>query len=850
MGVREGIDPLKLDETGWGVIFPTSNASGTGRQREAQTLREALQPLLEHRKAQAGSRYREYAGTDGLRPGETKSTFLARHGMGPGPADPDKAPYYLLLVGDPQAIPYRFQRELAVQYAVGRIHFDTLDEYAAYARSVVMAESGRVKLARNAAFFGAANPDDPVTKRCIDQLVEPLARTLKGGDRWDIQTILAAAATKARLASLLGGSETPALLFASGHGMGFPQDDPRQAPHQGALLCQDWSGPRQWRGPIPQDFYFAGEDVQDGAGLLGSIAFLHASFSAGTAAGDQASPRVQPQPDARPVDAAGNDALARLPQRLLGHPRGGMLAVVGWVDRLWGSSFDWEGAKQEAIVYEAGIKRLLNGYPIGSALEYFDQRYAGLSTELNTRLEDSKFGEIVPPEGLAELWTANNDMRSVVIIGDPAVRLPVVEEGGSYERPVITPVEPTKTTSPAPGLPSAAESAWTRIIGAVRDSQTRVSVALRRFAEKLAEVVSEPSGIQVRSYFSKRIPEIESVRAGFPDKEARPFAETHIELDGDRSVMMPIAKDGSVDEGLAKAHQELVARFAVHRATLFELMTSIVKTLEVEVTGASSQPEPAAGDGPGTSIFSPGVVPHELLAAWHALSASTAEDSRATETQRSESLRWQADLPADSQGASEAVARAQARLDAFGTALDAAEARLKAFASPSRALDRDQAGAVVSAAGMDPGRSTMPENATGGIAGIDLTQAERDWPDAMEQYHSYLIALTQCVEYPVWAETRVRGEIQAQTAITWSGNMDTVYLEPLGAERAAQHSQTLDLALTSTQLLLRKLEIICRGAALLTESASLSALPGGKILALPAAWRFVDSVLEEGKGPE
>ena len=411
-------DPQDLAEAGWGVVF-ASDASAE--------IIEALRPLLSLRQQQAGERFKRYEGAQGYRAGAGEAdrahAWLGRdpRKKAPGPADPRNVPFYLLLVGDPEAIPFRFQYELDVNYAVGRIHFDSVQAYASYAQSVVAEETrAQQEEALEAVFFGVRNRGDRATQLSADRLVAPLSKALtaNGGDAWKVQTLLAAEATRANLSRAVLAPQRPSLLFTASHGMGFPDGDARQLPDQGALLCQDWPGPLQHRGPIPADFYFSASDVPADANLGGLIAFHFACYGAGTPKFDDyahsAKVRAQIAPRA---------FVSALCQRELGLAQGGALAVVGHVERAWTYSFSWPGAGDDLTVFETALDQVMSGGRLGAAMNSFSQKYADVAVSLNGVLEDERFGAARNDAMLAGLWTANNDARSYVVLGDPAVRL-------------------------------------------------------------------------------------------------------------------------------------------------------------------------------------------------------------------------------------------------------------------------------------------------------------------------------------------------------------------------------------------------------------------------------------------
>jgi len=371
-------------------------------------------------------------------------------------------------------------------------------------------------------------------------------------------------ATKARLAALLGG-DAPSLLVTASHGIGFPAGDPRQRSDQGALVCQDWAGPRS--GSLTADHYFAGDDIAADADLGGLVGFHFACFGAGTPRYNDFS-RKGDAPAL--VDLAPHAFVARLPQRMLGRARGA-LACIGHVDRAWASSFLQADPRHagavtaQLAVFESTLQRLIDGRCVGHAMDHFDLRYAELASDLATRIEDAtKYDVAVDDHELAQLWIYANDARDYAVIGDPAVRI----GGRLAAAEQRDPPEAGAEVTADPGSPEAAQPRLDAAPATLAELAGSTLEALRR-------AVGEALTLEVTTYAGD-VSTARAAAAGDASGHPRPAAYTCCKIDGGTVLSVPIDERGAVDVELWRIHEAAVAQARQQRTDTLRLILSLL----------------------------------------------------------------------------------------------------------------------------------------------------------------------------------------------------------------------------------------------------------------------------------
>ncbi len=441
-------DPDDLSRQRWGVIAPAGD--------DGDRLIDAIAPLLERRRRQQG-RVRVYRVPARMTVDEAarwkKRVF--RNG-----ADlDDDLPRYQMIIGDLDQVPLAVQQVQATDGFVGRIAFDGLDGYRAYADKVVRWEDGPASATEGHAILHAVRDDTPATRRGFEALIAPGEDILRrrraagelrcgelrvtGSERPTPDELWAAAAT-----------DRPSVLLSLSHGVGVPcaagrGEAARQRREQGALS-------------FGRSGVLTGADVA-GRGLLpGGMWLAVACFGAGTA---EASDYRHWLDTLRQTGHVGSEIghvldtlthdrpfVAALPKAALADPSG-PLAFMGHVDLAWAYSFfDLDDRPRRRPGRLVGvIQALLNRHRAGVAVQRLMRFFAEVNTEL-TALEDAwarAGGEAIESPGFAgarsnatrcgelindherarrgHLWMLRQDLAGYVLLGDPAVRLPITD---------------------------------------------------------------------------------------------------------------------------------------------------------------------------------------------------------------------------------------------------------------------------------------------------------------------------------------------------------------------------------------------------------------------------------------
>jgi hypothetical protein len=348
------VDPNDLSQVGWSVLFSKDTS---------QEVKDALKPLLEHREKQAGRLFKVFDGLSGYQPGDDARKWVERHGAALAVVDPEQGvPLYVTIVGSPEEIPFEFQYMLDSYWCVGRLNFETVDEYRAYAENVVAYENGNtVPQRKRAAIWTVRNEGDRATGLLHKQVAMPL----------------------------VNGSDT---MKPVGQKQGFTLQ------------------------PLLDD---AATKEGLNAKVHGMIHFLFACYGGGCPKFDD----FGTEPGVPPRQLGEAAIVARLPQRMLAN---GALACVAHVDRAWAYSFQNSRSAPQVQEFRDVMVRLLQGRTIGDSLDMFNLRWAVLSAELQEQQNLRRaFEEQVTNPMIANRWVARNDARNYVVIGDPAVRLRV-----------------------------------------------------------------------------------------------------------------------------------------------------------------------------------------------------------------------------------------------------------------------------------------------------------------------------------------------------------------------------------------------------------------------------------------
>ena len=414
------------EQHGWGVVLPEP-ADASWSDEDKAWARDAPAPVQRLVRCRLPEPYRpapvlrfDPTLPDGyLRryfPDGTKTE--PRFGLEIGLTARKMVPRYLLIVGDPEAVPWRVQYALDQSHHVGRLDLDD-EGLSNYVDALLSGWTDSHADPQSATVWSVdLQVADDITREMRTTIAHPVYELLNG-DNEITAGVDYLSDDRAVVAELVASLQRrPALVVTTSHGKTSPLDAARReelAASLGVLVDR-------------QDHFV------DGAALAGwepngAIWYAHACCSAGCDHGTSYKGLLSAgEPATRVVEAvAGLPAqVAPLPKALLGGSKP-LRAFIGHVE----PTFDWtlrdELNRQPLTtgIQQELYNRLYQPWPVGLAFDPYHRGVGELYTQwvkLKDRLDERGDITVLPDATRVRLTAV--DRESLVVLGDPTATLP------------------------------------------------------------------------------------------------------------------------------------------------------------------------------------------------------------------------------------------------------------------------------------------------------------------------------------------------------------------------------------------------------------------------------------------
>ncbi len=490
-------DANVLEKQKWALLVPDTDSQGRYESLAGE--------LVAQREADQDCRVNVIRVPTGMSAVEAhnwrEENYPQQYGGGEG-----NRPRYLLLMGDIDEISLATQLVLGIDSFPGRLACETDDGYSAYVDKVLRWQRKPSPKSAARSLFYTVDDGTQATGHGYDKLITPLhsecakvwqtrraaypAESVHShgwGDEPDPDDFLDVA-----------GKDTPSVLFSLSHGKGPPRRS-RSWTRERARLLQ---GSMQFgrAGAVTR------EEVGHGNFLPGGFWFYFACFGAGTPSESAFARWLALRGDDNPKLRQVLAGLAKdggftsgVTKAALANPNG-PLAIYGHFDLAWSFSFESpRGTRSHPISraksFFTPLAKLLQKERAGAAFLALQLELGRVNAEINTTYAAAQLNAGTvhgAPEttALSNLWMLREDLGHYVLLGDPAVRLPLSKPRKRTHDELMSSIfggfvtNPTSSTSrqaPEPVGEQAARTMELAVLTLLKDGSQLDSVS-KKFA--------------------------------------------------------------------------------------------------------------------------------------------------------------------------------------------------------------------------------------------------------------------------------------------------------------------------------------------------------------------------------